>query len=116
MTHAKKSRGRAALAFTLLLALGAAHPGAAQPRAGEPAQPIAPVPRAGVVNINTADSELLQKLPGIGPARARAILEHRSQVGRFRSVEDLLEVRGIGPRALERLRPLCTVSGLSTLP
>lgn len=61
------------------------------------------------VNLNTATAEELDKLPGIGPATAEAIIRHRETRGRFRSVTDLLEVRGIGEAKLEQLRPLVKV-------
>jgi len=57
---------------------------------------------------SAAESELLE-LPGVGPARAAAIVKLRESRGGFRSVEDLLEVKGIGPKTLERLKPLATV-------
>lgn len=71
-------------------------------------------PTLGVVNINTATAEELELLPGIGPARARAILEARGQKGAFKSVDELVEVKGIGQTAVERLRPFATVSGKTT--
>jgi len=68
----------------------------------------------GVVNVNTASSEELQLLPGIGEARARALLETRKRRGGFKSVDELLEVKGIGPASLEKLRPHVTVEGKTT--
>ena len=56
------------------------------------------------VDINTATAEQLDTLPGIGPSTARAILDYRSQHGRFQSVDELLEVRGIGDAKLAELR------------
>ncbi|MEO0078126.1 MAG: helix-hairpin-helix domain-containing protein [candidate division WOR-3 bacterium] len=64
---------------------------------------------AGLININTANTELLCTLPGIGPTTARRIIEFREAQGRFRSVDDLQMVKGIGPKKLERIRPLVTV-------
>lgn len=61
------------------------------------------------VDLNTATAEELDKLPGIGPATAEAIIRHRETRGRFRSVTELLEVRGIGEAKLEQLRPLVKV-------
>ena len=61
------------------------------------------------VDLNTATAEELDKLPGIGPATAEAIIRHRETHGRFRSVTELLEVRGIGEAKLEQLRPLVKV-------
>lgn len=61
------------------------------------------------VDLNTADAAALESLPGIGPATAEAILAHREQHGPFRSVDDLLDVRGIGDAKLEALRDLVAV-------
>lgn len=61
--------------------------------------------RAPPVDLNTATVEQLDSLPGIGPATAHAIVEFRKQHGRFRSVAQLLEVRGIGEAKLAALRP-----------
>ncbi|MFQ5515295.1 MAG: ComEA family DNA-binding protein [Myxococcota bacterium] len=68
----------------------------------------------GVVNINTASSEELQLLPGIGPARARALIAYRKEKGPFRDVGELVRVSGIGERALARIRPHCVLKGKST--
>lgn len=65
--------------------------------------------RTGPVDLNSADEAALDALPGIGPATAAAIIEHREQIGRFTSVDELLDVRGIGEAKLEQLRPLVTV-------
>lgn len=64
-----------------------------------------------LVNVNTATHEELQALPGVGAARADAILEARSERGGFKSLDDLLVVKGIGPAGLERLRPHARISG-----
>jgi competence ComEA-like helix-hairpin-helix protein len=58
----------------------------------------------GLVDVNRAGPDALQALPGIGPALAARIIAHRDSAGPFRSPEDLLAVRGIGPATLERLR------------
>lgn len=58
----------------------------------------------GAVRVNTASLEELQRLPGVGPSIARAILEYRTRKGRFTSLQDLLKVSGIGPKKLESLR------------
>ncbi len=57
------------------------------------------------VDLNTADQSVLESLDGIGPARARAIIEHRHANGPFRTLDEVLEVKGIGPKTLERIRP-----------
>ncbi len=66
------------------------------------------------VDINQADVTELDMLPGIGPALAQRIVEYRREHGPFQRVEDLLQVRGIGPAKLEQLRPYITVGTCST--
>lgn len=61
------------------------------------------------LNLNQATAEELEVLPGIGPSLARRVVEHRLRHGPFARVSDLGQVRGIGARALDRLRPLLTV-------
>jgi len=61
------------------------------------------------VNINTATAAELQRVPGIGPKTAAQILAMRRNVGSFRSVDDLLAVRGIGPKRLAKMKPFLTV-------
>jgi competence protein ComEA len=61
------------------------------------------------IDLNTASIAQLDTLPGVGPATAQAIVDYRSEHGRFSSVDDLLNVRGIGPAKLEELRSLVRV-------
>lgn len=61
------------------------------------------------VNINAATAAELELLPSIGPALAQRIIDERTRLGSFKSIEDLDKVRGIGPRTLERLRPLVRI-------
>jgi len=61
------------------------------------------------VNLNTASVSELDALPGIGPARAAAILQEREARGSFASVDDLSRVPGLGPAAIARLRELVVV-------
>ena len=68
----------------------------------------------GTVNINTATPEQLELLPGIGEARANAVVAIRKQRGGFKSVDELTEVKGIGEVALERLRPFVRTEGKTT--
>ena len=63
----------------------------------------------GLININTANLELLQSLPGIGPARANAIISHRENHGSFSSIEGLLQVSGIGTGIFSSIRDFITV-------
>ncbi|MBA3521770.1 MAG: helix-hairpin-helix domain-containing protein [Gemmatimonadales bacterium] len=65
------------------------------PRSGLPAAPL---------DLNSASQSELDGLPGIGPARAKAIIELRERIGRFGSVDELGQVSGLGPAALSRLR------------
>jgi|SRR5271170_988501 len=67
-------------------------------------------PPAAPVNLNTATSEELQLVPGIGPATADKILQMRKSYGAFKSVDDLLAIRGIGPKRLEKMRKYLTVA------
>src|SRR5205814_10498390 len=61
------------------------------------------------VNINTATLDQLESLPGIGPALGQRIVDYRTQHGPFHSVQDLLNVSGIGDKRLADLKPLITV-------
>ena len=67
----------------------------------------------GVVNINTADVGVLALLPGIGPAKAAQIAAHRKRRP-FRTVDELVRIRGIGRRMVRRLRVHLAVSGPTT--
>ncbi|AUX47444.1 uncharacterized protein SOCE26_089650 [Sorangium cellulosum] len=63
----------------------------------------------GKVVLNLATEADLMRLPGVGPAKAAAILALRAKIKRFRKVEDLLRVKGFGRRSLKRLRPLVLI-------
>ncbi|MFJ7363512.1 helix-hairpin-helix domain-containing protein [Peribacillus frigoritolerans] len=63
----------------------------------------------GLVNLNTATQEDLQTLTGIGPSKANAILEYRETVGKFKEVDELKQVTGIGDKTFERLRDSISV-------
>src|SRR5712664_4056739 len=66
-------------------------------------------PPAKPVNINSATSEELQQVPGIGPATAEKILQMRKSYGAFKSIDDLLAIRGLGPKRLEKMRKYLTI-------
>ncbi|MFB5932399.1 helix-hairpin-helix domain-containing protein [Peribacillus frigoritolerans] len=63
----------------------------------------------GLVNLNTATQEDLQTLTGIGPSKANAILEYRETEGKFKEVDELKQVPGIGDKTFERLRDSISV-------
>jgi competence protein ComEA len=69
----------------------------------------APDPTSSLVNLNTATEEQLDTLPGVGPVTAQKILDWRSAHGAFSSVDELLEVDGIGEKTLADLAPLVTL-------
>jgi competence protein ComEA len=64
---------------------------------------------SGKVAVNRADSEELQRLPGVGPVLAERIIDHREANGPFRTVEDLLDVPGIGEGRLAQIRDLVEI-------
>lgn len=68
------------------------------------------------VNINTASEAELDALPGIGAAKAKAIMEYRKTHGDFKSVDDLKNVKGIGDKVFAKLKDQVAVSGASTMP
>ncbi|MBP1578459.1 MAG: helix-hairpin-helix domain-containing protein [Oscillospiraceae bacterium] len=62
-----------------------------------------------LININTADTRELIKLSGIGEVKAAAIVAYREEHGAFSSLEELLNVKGIGEKTLEKIRGYITV-------
>jgi len=70
-------------------------------------------PPAKPININTANSEELQQVPGIGPATAQKILQMRKSYGPFKSLDDLLAIRGLGQKRLDKMRKYLTVGKAS---
>ena len=61
------------------------------------------------ININSANSDELQQVPGIGPATAEKILQMRKSYGPFKSVDDLLAIKGLGRKRLDKMRKYLTV-------
>ncbi|HEV8325820.1 MAG TPA: helix-hairpin-helix domain-containing protein, partial [Myxococcota bacterium] len=70
-----------------------------------PRPAAAPGSAGSTVHLNAAAQSELESLPGIGPVKARAIMEYRDAHGGFKSVDELLKVKGIGPKTMETLRP-----------
>ncbi|SDP33383.1 ComEA family DNA-binding protein [Desulforhopalus singaporensis] len=60
---------------------------------------------ASAISINSADQEALTRIPGIGPKKAQAIIKHRKSNGKFKTVDDLLKVKGIGAKSLAKMKP-----------
>jgi competence protein ComEA len=56
------------------------------------------------VNLNTATVEQLQTLPGIGPAMAKRVIEHRTKVGKFNKIEEIINVKGIGEKKFLKIK------------
>ncbi len=108
----------AAAAVAVVLGLGAL---AAEPQAGKGAAPgdapkvqkaerahrtpKAPKLTEGAINLNTATAEQLDQLPKIGPKVAQRIVEYRTAHKGFKSVDELRNVKGVGPKVLEAIRP-----------
>jgi competence protein ComEA len=64
---------------------------------------ISAVKDNGKINVNAATAEELQKIPGIGPAKASAIISYRDENGKFKNIEDLIKVTGIGKKTVEKM-------------
>ncbi|MCA9580890.1 MAG: helix-hairpin-helix domain-containing protein [Myxococcales bacterium] len=88
----------------------------AGPRKAPPKTAVTTVDGAkGVVNINTASLEELQRLPGVGKTRAEAIVKQR-KARPFQRVEDVLRVKGVGRATFRKLRSMMVISGPTTMP
>lgn len=61
------------------------------------------------VNINKADAAVLTTISGIGPKKAAAIVSYRKSNGRFKTIEELTQVKGIGPKILEKIKNKITI-------
>ena len=97
------------LTFLAAVAVAAVRERTAQPKdnyrvAVERSLPEEPEEESGLLDINTATAEELEELMGIGPVLAQAIVDYRTEHGPFSSVEELLEVSGIGETKLESIR------------
>jgi comEA protein len=61
------------------------------------------------ININLAAATQLQLLPGVGPVISKRIIEYRENQGQFKSIEDLLQVQGIGPKTFQQIKDHITI-------
>ncbi len=104
----------AALAAALFCALPAQADGP-RPAARSATTAQASSSKAGVVNLNQATETELTRLPGIGPSRAQAIIALRDRMKRFKRIEDIMRVKGIGRRTFRKLRPMLALEGPTTL-
>ncbi len=80
---------------------------AAEASASSSARAVELLPDGGlIVDLNLATEEELRRLPGVGPARARAVVALRTRLGRLKSVDDLARIKGFGRALVRRLRPM----------
>ncbi len=101
MAISRAHRSLIALAALLLCCVAAVAVGQSKKKKQPPAKPL---------DLNTATVEQFQQLPGVGPVTAKAIVRFREKSGPFQRVEDLLAIRGITKRKLEKLRPYVYVA------
>lgn len=87
-----------------------------QTAASKPAKPAATASTVTTpINVNTATSAELEKLPGVGPAMALRIVEYRQKNNGFKKIEDLMQVKGIGEKTFLKLKPLVTITPARTI-
>ena len=56
------------------------------------------------INLNTATAEMLETIPGIGPETARRIVDHRTKIGKFKRIEEILNIKGIGEKKYLKIK------------
>jgi competence protein ComEA len=107
MTRIESFRAVTAALILALLFVGAGGAGVVAASATNSASDVALTP----IDLNRATVEQLEAVPGIGAVMAQRIVDFREQHGPFDRVDDLLKVKGIGERSLEKLRPYFEVNG-----
>ncbi|MCX8044954.1 MAG: helix-hairpin-helix domain-containing protein [Desulfobacterota bacterium] len=101
--------------ITLLVLMAfAAVPVLAQEDEGQPAAPKKPA-LEGKLNINTATAEQIDMLPGMSKKKAAAVVEYRNAHGKFKTLDDLKNVKGIKDRTIERIKDYVIFDGPTTL-
>ena len=103
----QKIRTACVLTLCLVLLCGSI-PALAQKADADPAPAVGSAGGAKV-NLNSATAEQLTSLPGIGPATARLIIEHRTKTGKFSRIEELMNVKGIGEKKFQSIKDLITL-------
>lgn len=81
----------------------------AQPVLAADAAPASSSEVVGLVNVNDANPAALTTLPGVGEVTAAKIVAYRAEHGPFKSVDELVQVKGIGQKVMEKIRPLVTI-------
>lgn len=109
-----KGLGLIALVGALLVGTPSGRAADSAPSSSSSSPPSNAAASAGVVNLNQAKPDELELLPGIGPAKAKKIVEYRTQHP-FRKTEELTKVKGIGRKTFGKLRPYLTLQGPTTL-
>jgi len=105
MRNRPRARCGAMIGTGLALALLVSLAGAPALQAAAESKTSSKAATAQPVDINSATLEQLTTVPGIGPSLAQRIIEFREKQGPFQRIEDLLKIRGIGERSLEKIRP-----------
>lgn len=97
------------LLFCAFIGLSFLHERSAAPTART--EHTAPAEETALVELNTADAETLQTLPGIGEVLAQRIIDYRTENGPFETIEEVMEVQGIGQGKFEELKYYITANG-----
>ncbi|BBB32271.1 competence protein ComEA [Thermotomaculum hydrothermale] len=93
----------------LIITLGFGFNMPAMANSGKATNRVKTVNKVEKININTASVDQLIKLKGIGPKKAKAIVEFRKKNGKFKKLEDLMLVKGIGKKTFEKIKPFLTL-------